>query len=47
MQTFVDILREYFGAVNAVTLTENFDVVYQACAFVAYLEDYSLTFVSY
>ncbi|KAF8631235.1 hypothetical protein AX15_002564 [Amanita polypyramis BW_CC] len=29
LRTFIDILREYFGAVNANTLKENFDVVYQ------------------
>ncbi|KAI0733448.1 clathrin adaptor mu subunit [Fomitopsis betulina] len=29
MQTFVDILGEYFGYVSAETLKENFDIVYQ------------------
>ncbi|KAM6495683.1 Mu homology domain containing protein [Amanita muscaria] len=29
MQTFIDILKEYFGVVNATTMKENFDVVYQ------------------
>lgn len=29
LQTFIDILQEYFGSVNAATLKENFDVVYQ------------------
>ncbi|GBE79230.1 clathrin adaptor mu subunit [Sparassis latifolia] len=29
LQTFIDILREYFGTVSADTLRENFDVVYQ------------------
>lgn len=29
MQTFVDILRDYFGQLSAETLKENFDVVYQ------------------
>ncbi|KAJ6567293.1 Mu homology domain-containing protein [Mycena vulgaris] len=29
LQTFVDILREYFGALSAATLKDNFDVVYQ------------------
>lgn len=29
VQTFVDILTEYFATVNAVTLKDNFDVVYQ------------------
>ncbi|KAF8076018.1 Mu homology domain-containing protein [Lyophyllum atratum] len=29
IQTFVDILNEYFGNVSAATLKENFDVVYQ------------------
>ncbi|KZT74521.1 clathrin adaptor, mu subunit [Daedalea quercina L-15889] len=29
MQTFVDILREYFGYISAETLKENFDTVYQ------------------
>ncbi|KZT12616.1 clathrin adaptor mu subunit [Laetiporus sulphureus 93-53] len=29
MQTFADILREYFGHISAETLKENFDVVYQ------------------
>ncbi|CCM04021.1 uncharacterized protein FIBRA_06178 [Fibroporia radiculosa] len=28
-QTFVDILREYFGHISAETLKDNFDVVYQ------------------
>lgn len=31
LQTFVDILNEYFGNVSAATLKENFDVVYQVC----------------
>ncbi|KAJ7477154.1 Mu homology domain-containing protein [Mycena galericulata] len=29
LQTFIDILREYFGTVSASTLKDNFDVVYQ------------------
>ncbi|KAJ7229033.1 Mu homology domain-containing protein [Mycena pura] len=29
LQTFTDILREYFGALSAATLKDNFDVVYQ------------------
>ncbi|KAI8984988.1 clathrin adaptor mu subunit [Trametes punicea] len=29
LQTFIDILHEYFGHVSAETLKENFDVVYQ------------------
>ncbi|KAJ6627399.1 Mu homology domain-containing protein [Mycena sp. CBHHK59/15] len=29
LQTFIDILREYFGTVSAATLKDNFDVVYQ------------------
>jgi len=29
MQTFIDILREYFGSISAETLKDNFDVVYQ------------------
>ncbi|KAI0676750.1 clathrin adaptor mu subunit [Trametes maxima] len=29
LQTFVDILHEYFGHVSAETLKENFDIVYQ------------------
>ncbi|KAF9452005.1 clathrin adaptor, mu subunit [Macrolepiota fuliginosa MF-IS2] len=29
LQTFVDILTEYFGAVSAATMRDNFDVVYQ------------------
>ncbi|EKM80247.1 hypothetical protein AGABI1DRAFT_57829 [Agaricus bisporus var. burnettii JB137-S8] len=29
MQTFVDILKEYFGTVSAATMRDNFDVVYQ------------------
>ncbi|KAL0949818.1 hypothetical protein HGRIS_009853 [Hohenbuehelia grisea] len=29
IQTFVDILQEYFGTVSAATLKDNFDVVYQ------------------
>lgn len=31
LQTFIDILNEYFGNVSAATLKENFDVVYQVC----------------
>lgn len=31
MQTFIDILREYFGHISAETLKDNFDVVYQVC----------------
>jgi AP-3 complex subunit mu len=30
LQTFIEILREYFGTVSAATLKDNFDVVYQA-----------------
>ncbi|KXN86313.1 AP-3 complex subunit mu-1 [Leucoagaricus sp. SymC.cos] len=29
LQTFVEILKEYFGTVSAATMRENFDVVYQ------------------
>ncbi|KAJ7122857.1 Mu homology domain-containing protein [Mycena epipterygia] len=29
LQTFIDILREYFGTLSAATLKDNFDVVYQ------------------
>ncbi|KAG7096590.1 hypothetical protein E1B28_004009 [Marasmius oreades] len=29
IQTFIDILREYFGSVSAEVIKENFDVVYQ------------------
>lgn len=29
LRTFVDILKEYFGTVNAATIKDNFDVVYQ------------------
>jgi len=29
LQTFVDILKDYFGTVSAATMRENFDVVYQ------------------
>ncbi|KAJ7047782.1 Mu homology domain-containing protein [Mycena alexandri] len=29
LQTFIDILHEYFGALSAATLKDNFDVVYQ------------------
>ncbi|KAJ7087249.1 Mu homology domain-containing protein [Mycena belliarum] len=29
LQTFIEILREYFGALSAATLKDNFDVVYQ------------------
>lgn len=29
MQTFVEILYDYFGTVSAATLKDNFDVVYQ------------------
>ena len=31
LQTFVDILQEYFGHLSAETLKDNFDVVYQVC----------------
>lgn len=33
LQTFIDILNEYFGNVSAATLKENFDVVYQVCLY--------------
>ncbi len=29
LQTFVDILHEYFGHLSAETLKDNFDIVYQ------------------
>jgi len=29
LQTFIDILHEYFGHLSAATLKDNFDVVYQ------------------
>jgi hypothetical protein len=29
LQTFISILREYFGDLSAATLKDNFDVVYQ------------------
>jgi hypothetical protein len=29
LQSFVEILQEYFGTVSAATLKDNFDVVYQ------------------
>ena len=29
LQTFINILREYFGDLSAATLKDNFDVVYQ------------------
>jgi len=29
LQTFIDILQEYFGTLSAATLRENFDVIYQ------------------
>jgi AP-3 complex subunit mu len=29
LQTFIDILTEYFGSVTAPTLRDNFDVIYQ------------------
>jgi hypothetical protein len=29
LQTFIGILREYFGDLSAATLKDNFDVVYQ------------------
>lgn len=29
LQTFVDVLKDYFGTVSAATMRENFDVVYQ------------------
>ena len=29
LQTFVDILQEYFGHLSAETLKDNFDIVYQ------------------
>lgn len=32
LQTFIDVLREYFGTLSAATLKDNFDVVYQACS---------------
>ena len=30
LQSFVEILQEYFGTVSAATMKDNFDVVYQA-----------------
>ena len=30
IQTFVEILQDYFGTLSAATLRDNFDVVYQA-----------------
>lgn len=32
LQTFVDILQEYFGSVSAAMLRDNFDIVYQVRA---------------
>lgn len=32
VQTFIEILYEYFGTVSAATLRDNFDVVYQVCS---------------
>ena len=29
LQTFIDILQEYFGTLSAATLKDHFDVVYQ------------------
>lgn len=29
LQTFVDVLQEYFGDVSMITVKENFDIVYQ------------------
>ena len=29
LQTFIDILNEYFGQISAETLKDNFDIVYQ------------------
>lgn len=29
LQTFIDILQDYFGQLSAITLKDNFDVVYQ------------------
>ncbi|KAF9008839.1 Mu homology domain-containing protein [Cyathus striatus] len=29
LRTFIDILHEYFGTISAITMKENFDVVYQ------------------
>ena len=29
LQTFIDILHEYFGHLSAATLKDNFDIVYQ------------------
>lgn len=31
LQSFVEILQDYFGTVSAATLKDNFDVVYQVC----------------
>ena len=33
LQTFVDILNEYFGHLSAETLKDNFDIVYQVRLF--------------
>ena len=33
IQTFVDILQDYFGTLSAAALRDNFDVVYQAGLF--------------
>ena len=33
IQTFVEILQDYFGVLSAATLKDNFDVVYQAGIF--------------
>lgn len=33
LQTFIEILQEYFGTVTAATLKDNFDVVYQVRTF--------------
>ncbi len=31
VQTFIDILQEYFGTVSVATVKENFEIVYQVC----------------
>ena len=33
LQSFVEILQEYFGTVSAATLKDNFDVVYQVSSY--------------
>jgi hypothetical protein len=40
LQSFVEILQEYFGTVSAATLKDNFDVVYQVSPTIIYFLSY-------